>query len=58
MTKAEIAQYLFEIDFANGRPAVLAAIQDLARKNRVKLTKAVKASETVESSPELEKATV
>lgn len=34
MTKAEIAQYLFEIDFAKGRPAVLDAIKDLAKKNK------------------------
>lgn len=41
MTKAEIAQYLFETDFADGNVMVLEAIQDLAKKNRVKLGKAV-----------------
>ncbi len=35
MTKAEIAQYLFETDFARGRAAVDAAIKDLAKKNKV-----------------------
>lgn len=35
MTKAEIAQYLTEIDFAKGRPAVIAAVKDLAKKNKV-----------------------
>jgi hypothetical protein len=33
MTKAEIAQHLFEIDFAKGRSSVLDAIKDLAKKN-------------------------
>lgn len=37
MTKAEIAQYLNEIGFGATRPAVVAAIQDLARKNKVSL---------------------
>ena len=36
MTKAEIAQYMIEQDFANGRPAVIEAVKDLAKKNRVK----------------------
>jgi hypothetical protein len=40
MNKAEIAQYLFETDFADGNSLVLEAIQDLAKKNRVKLEKA------------------
>lgn len=40
MTKAEIAQHLFDMDFANGRPEVAAAIADLAKKNKVKLEKA------------------
>ena len=40
MTKAEIAQYLFDTDFADGNSLVLEAIQDLAKKNRVKLVKA------------------
>lgn len=58
MNKAEIAQYLFETDFAQGRPAVLDAIQDLARKNRVKLTaKAETASVQPETSAELAQAT-
>jgi hypothetical protein len=46
MTKGEIAQHLFEIDFAQGRVAVLEAIQDLAKKNKVKLAK----SETTETA--------
>lgn len=43
MTKAEIAQYLFETDYAKGRPEVLEAIQDLAKKNKVSLKAAVAA---------------
>jgi len=39
MTKGEIAQHLYEIDFANGRPAVVDAVADLAKKNKVKLAK-------------------
>jgi hypothetical protein len=39
MTKGEIAQYLFEIDFAHGRPAVTDAVADLAKKNKVRLAK-------------------
>lgn len=39
MTKGEIAQHLFEIDFANGRVAVIDAVADLAKKNKVKLAK-------------------
>ena len=46
MTKAEIAQHLAEINFANGRPAVEAAIADLAKKNRVKAVPAVSTSTT------------
>jgi hypothetical protein len=46
MTKGEIAQYLFEIDFAHGRPAVTDAVADLAKKNKVKLAK----SETPETA--------
>jgi hypothetical protein len=38
MTKSEIAQYLHEINFANGRPEVAEAIADLAKKNKVALT--------------------
>jgi microcystin-dependent protein len=37
MTKAEIAQHLHAVNFANGRPEVIAAVRDLAKKNRVKL---------------------
>ena len=35
MTKAEIAQYFIEINFADGRPEVEEAIADLAKKNKV-----------------------
>ena len=35
MTKAEIATHLVEIGFGAGKPAVLAAIKDLAKKNPV-----------------------
>jgi hypothetical protein len=38
MTKSEIAQYLHETNFANGRPEVAEAIADLAKKNKVALT--------------------
>lgn len=37
MTKAEIAQHLHAVDFAGGRTEVIAAVRDLAKKNRVKL---------------------
>lgn len=37
MTKGEIAQYMFESDFAKGRTEVLEAIQYIARKNSVTL---------------------
>ena len=53
MTKAEIAQHLFETDFADGRPAVLEAIQDLARKNKVKLVAKTMTQEEVMSTPAL-----
>jgi hypothetical protein len=33
MTKTEIASYLVEIGFGAGKPAVVAAIKDLAKKN-------------------------
>ncbi|MFZ9717625.1 MAG: hypothetical protein ACO3CH_09255 [Ilumatobacteraceae bacterium] len=46
MTKAEIAQYLFETDFAKGRVAVMDAIKDLAKKNRVKAVPEVSKSTT------------
>lgn len=38
MTKAEIAQYLVEIDFAKGRKAVADAIAYVAKKNPVAKT--------------------
>ena len=53
MTKAEIAQHLFETDFADGRPAVLEAIQDLAKKNKVKLVTKQMTQEEVMSTPAL-----
>ena len=53
MTKAEIAEYLFDIDFADGRPAVVEAIQDLARKNKVKLVTKQMTQEEVMSTPAL-----
>lgn len=37
MTKPEIARYLSDIGFGADRPEVVAAIQDLARKNKVLL---------------------
>jgi hypothetical protein len=65
MTKAEIAQHLFEIDFAKGRIEILDAIKDLAKKNKVKVAEtktaapkakaAAKATEAT-SSAELENA--
>ena len=39
MTKAEIAQHLINIEFGKGRPAVEAAVTDLAKKNKVKPVK-------------------
>jgi hypothetical protein len=53
MTKAEIAQHLFETDFANGRTEVLDAIQDLAKKNKVKLAQRQMTQEEVMSTPAL-----
>ena len=53
MTKAEIAQYLFESDFAKGRTAVIEAIQDLAKKNKVKLEVKPKTLEEVMATPAL-----
>ena len=53
MTKAEIAEYLFDIDFADGRPAVVEAIQDLARKNKVKLVEKQMTREEVMATPAL-----
>jgi hypothetical protein len=46
MTKAEIAAYLFEIDFARGRVPVMEAVKDLAKKNRVKAVTAVNSTTT------------
>jgi hypothetical protein len=46
MTKAEIAAYMFEQDFAQGRANVVDAIKDLAKKNRVKAVPAVNNSTT------------
>ena len=53
MTKAEIAQHLFDTDFAKGRPAVAAAIQDLARKNKVNLATKSMTREEVMTAPAL-----
>ena len=53
MTKAEIAQYLFETDFADGRSAVLEAIQLLAKKNKTKLVTKAKTLEEVMATPAL-----
>ena len=53
MTKAEIAQYLFETDFAKGRTAVLEAVQDLAKKNKVKLEVKPMTLEEVMATPAL-----
>jgi hypothetical protein len=46
MTKAEIAAYMFEQDFAKGRANVVDAIKDLAKKNRVKAASSVNNSTT------------
>ena len=53
MTKGEIAQYLFETDFAKGRQEVIDAIQDLAKKNKVKLVQPQMTREEVMSTPAL-----
>jgi hypothetical protein len=37
MTKAEIAQHLFDTGYGADKPAVVSAIQDLAKKNKVTL---------------------
>jgi hypothetical protein len=51
MTKAEIAAYMIEQDFAAGRSTVVAAVKDLAKKNRVKAVPAVsKATTTAETA--------
>jgi hypothetical protein len=53
MTKAEIAQYLTEIGFGAGDAAVLEAIQDLAKKNKVKLVSKQMTQEEVIATPAL-----
>ena len=53
MTKAEIAQYLFETGFGAGDAAVEAAIQDLAKKNKVKLVTKQMTREEVMATPAL-----
>ena len=53
MTKAEIAEYLFETNFAKGRTAVLEAIQLLAKKNKVKLVTKPMTLEEVMATPAL-----
>ena len=53
MTKAEIAQHLFETGFGQGDAAVEAAIQDLARKNKVKLVEKQLTREEVMATPAL-----
>jgi hypothetical protein len=53
MTKGEIAQYLFETDFAKGRQSVIDAIQDLAKKNKVKLVQPQMTREEVMTTPAL-----
>lgn len=51
MTKAEIAQFMYDTDFAKGRVAVMEAVKDLAKKNRVKAVPAVsKATTTAETA--------
>ena len=44
MTKSEIAKYLVESGFGKDKPAIEAAIADLAKKNRVKAAPAEKAT--------------
>lgn len=46
MTKAEIAQFMYDTDFAKGRVHVMDAIKDLAKKNRVKAVPAVNTATT------------
>lgn len=51
MTKAEIAQFMYDTDFAKGRVAVMEAVKDLAKKNRVRAVPAVnKATTTAETA--------
>jgi len=51
MTKGQIAQYLFDLDFAKGDPAVLNAIKYIAKKNSVTLKEK---QEVAEATPEVE----
>jgi hypothetical protein len=55
MTKAEIASYMIEQDFAKGRANVVEAIQDLAKKNKVSVKQSVKpmTKEEVMATPAL-----
>ena len=55
MTKAEIAAYMIEQDFAKGRTEVLEAIKDLAKKNKVAGKQSVKpmTKEEVMATPAL-----
>jgi len=56
MTKAEIAQHLFEIDFAKGRIEILDAIKDLAKKNKVKVAETKTAAPKAKAAAKAEKA--
>ena len=53
MTKAEMAQYMHDTDFAKGRVHVMEAIKDLAKKNRVKAVPAVNTATTTAGSAEV-----
>lgn len=53
MTKAEIAQHLFETGFGQGDAAIEAAIQDLAKKNKVKLVAKSMTLDEVMATPAL-----
>jgi hypothetical protein len=55
MTKAEIAAYMIETDFAKGRAHVVDAVQDLAKKNKVAGKQSVKpmTKEEVMATPAL-----
>jgi len=53
MTKAEIAQHLFDTGFGADQPAVVEAIQDLAKKNKVKLATKSMTREEVMATPAL-----
>lgn len=54
MTKSEIAQHLFDTGYGSDKPAVVAAIQDLAKKNKVTLAQ----SATTEPANEADTVTV